>query len=166
MKTGKANRKLSSYWINPGFQGRMLLLFGGVHLLINMAYFLATVFFFNGFESVSKLLGKQGVDSGVTGFLADQKAVYTSFNLSIFILSSLVFVILAFLFTHRVAGPMYRFQKSFEKMRKDKKLSMVFLREEDFFLEVQDEFNALVREIKPDSTTPIKEVKGSPEKVG
>lgn len=139
-------RKAKQILINPKFQLSFLITFGLLITLISIVYGISLEIFFQNFFSLGKEAGL-GEDHIFFQFINSQRStLYLIFFLTYFV------VLFAFLYvclkmSHKVAGPMYRLNMHLNEIVKDNngKLKAIKFRENDYFIEIQDSFNELVK---------------------
>jgi len=137
----KNNRKV--YLINPKFQLTISGYFLGLSLVNILIFYSCIYYFFYKFRAKGIALGIQK-DHVFYHFLDDQKWAMDNLFLIVAIISIIVLLISGILISHRVAGPLYRFNQHLLQLSKGNSLSKVFFRKGDFFLELQDNFNHYV----------------------
>lgn len=137
------NPKRKILLINPRFQIKFTL-----YLFLPM--FVSISIFWMSIE----LLFYRMITFGKNSNLPEGHAYYSvlsmqkrEFEMILFFLSLVLFVIFSYwgiLFSHRIAGPLYKLNKYFkEKNTIDEvRKSPIFFRKKDFFLEVPDSINA------------------------
>lgn len=142
----KNNRKLLSYWINRNYQGKFLVLFGGFILLQTGLFFYTMEFIYSEVTAVVRRI--PDVDNSIFEELKIMKTtMVTIFGVS-YTITLILFLIIAFRFTHKTAGALFHFKKSFEVMSKKGELQELSIRDGDFFLDVQESFNEMVKKVK------------------
>jgi hypothetical protein len=71
---------------------------------------------------------------------------------TIFLAEAIVIFVLLFafglVFSHRIAGPLYKFRMHLESSAKSKRYSKVMFRSKDFFVELADAYNRQIPESK------------------
>jgi len=125
--------KRKQYLINKGFQmayvGKILLIeliaVASTALLVSYMF----LFVFNDDSLVSKGPWGQGI-------------LYSTIIMAVMLMIILVY--LGILISHRIAGPMYRFQKTFEAVREGNINARVYLRDKDEMKPLATAFNAML----------------------
>lgn len=137
------NRKFKNYFINPSFQwefvrGMLMLSFVIVAIVYGANYY-----FFYLFAQKGSALGL-APNHVFFGFLASQK---TTMN-GIFVITAFIVVVLVVIrgivFSHRIAGPLYRLNQDLIEMSRTGRLRRIKFRNGDYFLELPESFNAVV----------------------
>lgn len=140
-------RKFKSYIINPRFQLKMIIVFLIPLVGVSLANYVAMKLFFSNFMAQGLSAGFP-IDHVFFEFLEKQREALSRFLGFSFTFALLIFFIVGFYFSHKIAGPLYRLRKSFEKMREQKRLESVTFRDGDYFQDVKDEFNSLVKDLE------------------
>ena len=135
-------RQISSFLINPSFQGKFLAIFaffGFFQALVN--YYVI----YWSFKQIQEAVVSSGeaVSQTIVDLVIMQEFYVMTFIGSAFLISFLVFIFVGVRFTHKAAGALYRMKVEFEKMQQAKALHTIKLREGDYFREVEDAFNSL-----------------------
>ena len=141
----KNRRNLGSYWINPQFQGQLLSLFGFVCVVQSFIFYL-------GIDHIIATTREQFLamqpNNHLLGVL-EMNEVNMRFVLLVTLIVAIFFTIFfGILVTHRAAGAMYRVSEDFKVMAKNGELKPITLRKNDFFPEVAENFNAVVKSVK------------------
>ena len=144
----KNNRK--TFLINPKFQIRFI-----GHLIFAVAisiaiFYLAELFFF-------KEMMREGIEAKLPDdhvyfeLILRQKALMDK----VFMITGLiVFVFLTIfgvLLSHRIAGPLYKLNMSFENMAQKRKVERISFRDKDYFQELPESFNKAIEALEEDS---------------
>ena len=140
------NRKKSSLLINPRFQWTLIGYAALVATLILITVYSLISFGFHEFIEIGKQAGLP-VDHVYFQFIQMQEV---TFNRVIFVISAVVGLVLivgGLAISHKIAGPIYRMQKELNRMRESNppQLSEITFRKGDYFPELAETFNALVR---------------------
>lgn len=113
--------------------------------LISIAvFYLATLYLFWNFEQTGYSVG---IPEGhiFFRFIADQRSLMNTILLIAAPIITLVTCYIGIKLSHRVAGPIYRMTKHLEELNEKGESKEVKFRENDYFLELQDEFNKFVK---------------------
>lgn len=132
--------KRKKFLVNPNFQLRFIGWMAGVALIVILIFYSAHLYFFRSYMNQGKAAGLPPHHIFFT-FLSDQ---YRSMNWIIAITSVTVFIMIFFaglILSHRIAGPLNRFSEHMDNCWKDKKLSKVRFRSEDYFQELAEAYN-------------------------
>lgn len=133
--------------INPSFQYRVVGFFVGMFSLSLIINLLTINLFFMKFKNLGIKNGLNESDM-YFNFLSNQQ-----FQLNLyFLISSLIVLIViivgGFYLSHKVAGPLYRLVHDIQKNIERKEFKEINFRKGDFFMEVQDSFNAYNRYLR------------------
>ncbi len=139
-------RKLSSFLINPDFQGKFIaifVIFGFFQAFVN--YY--AIYF--AFKQIRIGIEKSELpsDSTLLELVGLQEFYVISFIGIAFAISFLVFVVVGLRFTHGAAGALYRMKTELDAMKAQKALHHITLRKGDFFKDVESAFNEMVDEV-------------------
>ena len=135
-------RKLKNLLINPKFQLRYVVfttMWGLILVLIN-----AFIFYHFISENYEVFIELNDITDEA------KKVLYQELYQIIYILisSSIIFLIIIGLFgivlSHRIAGPMYKFRKTFKEIKEGNTNLRIHLRPNDSFKEVASEFNTMM----------------------
>jgi methyl-accepting chemotaxis protein len=139
-------RHLKNLVIAPGFQGRFLIWFSFHLVVFGLSYGLFVTYLL---KSTFQILLDQAL------FTPDQRAsINGDFNelLLRLLVATIAFVLLcalsALLFSHRSAGPMYRFVKLFEEVKAGNLGARCHLRAKDEMKDVAQAFNEMMSAIE------------------
>jgi hypothetical protein len=142
-------RKKSSLLINPKFQWTLISYAAGVATLL-----LCTIYGFitYGFRQFTEL-GMQidlPPNHPYFRFIEMQQGTFNEVVLAIAIVVGLVLIVGGLLISHRIAGPVYRMQKELNQMSgmMPVELKEIHFRKGDFFPELAEAFNRLVKNLK------------------
>lgn len=154
-----------NYFINKKFQMKFIM--GFILLLVLEALFIAALFTYISSETLTT--GYSG-----THFVIEKTSRF--FIISFVIISliaagamGLAGIVMFILLSHRIAGPLYRFEKTLEEMAGGKFSGRITLRKTDQLEKLEDAFNLALekmntqfKEIKSD----LKEAEKRPEESG
>ena len=139
-------RKLERILINRDFQLKALAIFGSFIVLVSGIYGVAAYVSFQKFISLGTDIGL-GEDHVFFKFINNQMTdLFLVFGIT-FVLVFITFMYAGLKFSHEVAGPLYRLNEHLKEMSKrdqSEPLRYIKFRKNDFFLELQDNFNELV----------------------
>lgn len=143
--------KRRTFLINPRFQLTFLGFMFLISILVILSVYFANLYFFWKFNEIGiSLQLKQ--DHVFFNFLKKQKVIM---NWIFFFLSFGLFFILSaigLLFSHQIAGPIYRIQKHLLRTKETKVFSKIKFRKRDFFQELAEAYNQhLPDELEKDS---------------
>lgn len=140
----KVGNRRKVFLINPRLQYSFL----GFSLLMSLisiaVFYLATLYLFWNFEQTGYSVG---IPEGhiFFRFIADQRSLMNTILLIAAPIITLVTCYIGIKLSHRVAGPIYRMTKHLEELNEKGESKEVKFRENDYFLELQDEFNKFVK---------------------
>lgn len=143
------NRKKRSLLINPKFQWTLIGYVSIVALLVLAVSFGLFTFGFNEFSSIGLQAGLPS-DHVYFEFLRMQESTFLRVFVALAILIAAILVVGGLIVSHKIAGPIYRMQKEFNKMQEEDpvRLREIYFRKGDFFPELAETYNELVRKIK------------------
>lgn len=137
-------RKLKSVFIYPVFQVKFLLISLCLITILSSIYFFAARLAFNRFEAMGSSAGLP-ISNVYFQFIEEQRnSLYLTMGLS-YLTLVVVAGFVSYWFSHRVAGPMRRLETSLASMAKSGELKEIEFRENDFFRDIPERFNAMVR---------------------
>ncbi|MEA9355083.1 hypothetical protein SHI21_02670 [Bacteriovorax sp. PP10] len=113
--------------------------------LVSIAvFYLATLYLFWNFEQTGYSVG---IPEGhiFFRFIADQRSLMNTILLIAAPIITLVTCYIGIKLSHRVAGPIYRMTKHLEELNEKGEIKEVKFRENDYFLELQNEFNKFIK---------------------
>lgn len=137
-------RQRKNYFINKGYQTEFILKFCGL-VAIGCVAFGAAMYIFSSrtlttsFEN-SRLVVRSTADYLLPGLLSG--GVLVAF------LTAIATSIVVILMTHRVAGPMYRFEKQAQKVGSGELHSDLRIRRKDQFQNFVDVFNEMTEDLR------------------
>lgn len=143
----KIGNRRKVFLINPKLQYSFL----GFSLLMSLlsiaVFYLATLYLFWNFEQTGYSVG---IPEGhiFYRFIADQRSLMNTILLIAAPVITFITCYIGIKLSHRVAGPVYRMTRHLELLNKDNEIKEVKFRENDYFLEMQDEFNKFVKSLK------------------
>jgi hypothetical protein len=161
----KANKPDKSYQrfhyvINKRFQLGFVVFMDLVAFLIIGIFYVSNVLFFKELRETAVLRGV-AQDESTLYFLANQELTLNRIfaATSFLVIGSLT--ILGILYSHRIAGPLYRLKKHMDAIAAGEEARPLFFREGDFFQEIPEAYNShfpvlLQRSSLPPSQQPEK----------
>ena len=106
--------------------------------------FISNYLFFESFIAKGEALGLPN-DHPYFSLIKEQRETMTNIFLFVSIFISFVIGMWGLFFSHRIAGPLYRLRRYFTEatasVNSEQKLSPIFFRQNDFFLEVPESIN-------------------------
>ncbi len=128
------------FLINREFQFWFIMCFVSVAIAVIVAVFLASEYFFWYFTEQGRAAGLMEGDIFFS-FLDRQRLAMTQV---LFVLSSFFFIslsMLGLLFSHRIAGPLYRLERHMRAVARGDIASPIRFRSKDFFKELSKAYN-------------------------
>lgn len=134
------NRKFK--FINPKLQ-ISLIVFICLIFLINFIVVSCASYF--GYEVFKDRLVELGLDTGAKlHFILENQLWMILSAIAFFsVVFLLVSLIITYIFSHRIAGPIYRLSEELENMIKNRELKDITFRKDDYFQEIPEQFNKL-----------------------
>jgi hypothetical protein len=139
MNDAQSNQR-RQFLINPAFQFRFMGWIGALGVSVVMLMHLSHSWFFYQ-------LKKQATQAGVPAdhvffkFISERQDEMTWIAMACFFGVFLISTVFGLVLSHRIAGPMYRLRKHFEKVAETGKHEPLRFRDDDFFLEIPDAYN-------------------------
>ncbi len=140
MKTISVPNRRKKYIINPKFQYRFILA-----TLIPNAASLAVFYLMIDLYFIK--LVQDGKDLGLEEnhpyfmLLRDQSLLMNKVFIIVAILTTLFFIIWGVIFSHKIAGPLFRLRAHFEESAGTLEIKKLSFRPGDFFLEIPEAYN-------------------------
>ncbi|MBT3236461.1 MAG: hypothetical protein HN353_10960 [Bdellovibrionales bacterium] len=142
-----SNRKIGQILINPRFQLRFLGIFSSFIIGISICYSLAVYTFFFRLYELGERIGLTK-NHNFFKFLDHQMAsLFLTFGIAFGIIF-LIFILIGLRLSHKIAGPLYRFNNHLLSMSSrgaGQQLQEVHFRDGDYFLELEKSFNQVVK---------------------
>ena len=142
------NKKRKIYFINPPFQIRFIAFSIISSLIIILLVAGMQYYFFHHYQTL-------GIQNGIPSdhiffeFLNEQKSFLTLALLFLAVIITIIQVTLGILFSHRVAGPLYRMNKHLQEITNGTAEKMTFqVRKDDYFSDVVDNFNTMIEKME------------------
>lgn len=138
-------RRLRNYLIDPRYQRGMILMVVRIAVIVSLIDI--GIFYFFGSEHVRTLLENTTLAPDVREeVLAQHRWIFWLLARSAGVMIALG-VALTIVASHRTAGAMYSFRRTFREIRSGNLRSRIRLRRHDAFQETAEEFNALMDEL-------------------
>jgi methyl-accepting chemotaxis protein len=139
-KGRKSHPGRKTWLINPRFQMVFMAYMVGVSAMAIGIFYGANLYFFHDFTKTGQSLGLPP-EHVFFQFLANQRQTmnYIFAGTSVILLAALGMI--GLLFSHRVAGPLYRLHKHMTDVAEGKTMDDVKFRQKDFFMEIADAYN-------------------------
>jgi hypothetical protein len=140
------SRKTRSFLINPKFQWTLIGYAAAGATLILLTIYGLISYGFHRFVEVGTVLGL-APDNVYFEFIRMQEVSFNQVILAIALAIGLVLMVGGLVISHKIAGPIHRMKKEFRKMQESDPpaLQEIQFRKGDFFPELAESFNELVR---------------------
>ena len=142
MAVPQSNRR-KVYLINPRFQWRFIGFIAAVSLLAISLLFVSNVLFFRNMTNEALAAGL-APDNPYFDFLAEQKSALSIVYVGVSAVAFVSTVVLGALYSHRIAGPLYRLNKHMKAIADGAEPAPVSFRRRDQFQELVESFNAMI----------------------
>jgi len=141
----KQSRQKSSLLINPKFQWTLIGYAAFVATLILLSVYGLFSFGFHEFVRIGTEAGLPA-DHIYFQFIQMQETTFLRVIAAIAVLVGIILIAGGLVISHKVAGPIHRLQKEFNRMRDSNPVELhpVQFRKGDFFPELAESFNSLV----------------------
>ncbi len=135
--------KRRNFFIKKDFQGKLIL---GYFLFVfsGCLFFIALFSLFSA-DTLTILYNDHDLRIGQTPLILFQKALTAHWIF--LVVGSIVLVITAMLITHRIAGPLFRFEKTLDNMLERRLDDTIFLRSKDEGKELANKINAFNKDL-------------------
>lgn len=139
-------RKIKNFWLMPAFQMKFVMVIFLTGFLFAACYI--GFFYFYVWAQFKQLIQFANVTADMSGVLKGE--MLSVFQLVVVVSIGFVFALLwvAIILSHRAAGPMYRFKKTFEQIRGGDMAARIHLRPHDDFQDVAQEFNLMMDQVQ------------------
>jgi magnesium-transporting ATPase (P-type) len=139
-------RKKRSLLINPKFQWTLIGYAAVTALLVLFSVYGLFTFGFSEFNNIGNQAGLPP-DHIYFQFIKMQEATFLRVIAAIAVVIGLILTVGGLILSHKIAGPIYRMQKEFNGMSGKDPLEIkeIQFRKGDFFPELADSFNVLVK---------------------
>lgn len=140
MKTNAVPNRRKKYIINPKFQYRFIL----ATLIPNFA---SLIIFYLMIDLYFMKLSQDGKELGLAEnhpyflLLRDQSMLMNKVFIIVAILTTLFFLVWGIIFSHKIAGPLYRLRAHFDDSAGTKEIKRLSFRPGDFFQEIPEAYN-------------------------
>ena len=142
----QSNRR-KVYLINPRFQWRFIGFMAVVSLLAIAILFVSNVLFFRNMTQEALGAGL-APDNPYFDFLKEQKSALSMLYFGVSAVAFVVMMGLGVLYSHRIAGPLYRLNQHMKAIADGAEPSPVNFRKRDQFQELVESFNAMIARLK------------------
>lgn len=138
--------------INKSFQYRFLLFMFAVLFVTAVSFYASIFLFFLKFQKIGSFIGLSS-DHIFFRFISEQQSSMNFIFLITILVVSLFFGFFGILFSHWIAGPLYRLNRHMVEIAEGKEIGPVNFRNKDFFPELSISFNQMVDKLKESSST-------------
>ena len=141
----KQDRYLKNYILDAHFQGKLISYFVGLFMITSASLYSVSYLFF--WKMKDKAL-KVGIPDGhiFYRFIDGQKADLDLLFVALVIFNLILLVGAGIVISHRIAGPIYRFNQYLKTLGPDS--TNLKLRKSDFFKELESTINTLKEKMK------------------
>jgi len=136
--------------INPRFQWRFIFFSLVIASFQVAVLFGATALFFTKCIEQGKLAGLPA-NNVYYQLLREQNDLMNWILFGAASISFIAIIVLGIVFSHRIAGPIYRLLEHMRNMEKGEATGDLVFRENDFFPELADTFNAVIKYVRKNS---------------
>lgn len=145
------NRQKSSILINPKFQWTLIGYAAAVAALILVSVYGLFTFGFHEFVQIGTEAGLPA-DHIYFQFIQMQETTFLRVIAAIALVVGIILTVGGLIISHKIAGPIYRMQKEFNRMQESNPASLqeIQFRKGDFFPELSEAFNSLVKKYHQD----------------
>lgn len=140
------NRR-KTYLINPRFQWRFIGFMAVVSLLAISLLYASNILFFQDMEREARSVGLTP-DNPYFDFLQEQKWSLSKLYFGVAALVFVLMMVLGIRYSHRIAGPLYQLNNRMKRIANGEDLSPVKFRRKDQFLELAENFNAMIATLR------------------
>lgn len=140
------HRKKSSLLINPKFQWTLIGYASFIAALILLAVYGLFSFGFHEFVQIGTQAGLP-TDHVYFQFIRMQETTFLRVIAAIALLIAVILIVGGLIISHKIAGPVYRMQKELNAMAESDPVELrnINFRKGDFFPELSEAFNGLVK---------------------
>lgn len=139
--------KNNDIFINPAFQLRFI----GFSVLVSTTamsvFYFCNYYFFYSLRNLGSGFGLPATHSFFV-LIQRQQTILNHIFIVCALVLLLIILIMGIAFSHRIAGPIYRMQRHMTDLSKSKNYTDVKFRKHDFFPELADAFNTLMKGLK------------------
>lgn len=141
--TGPQSNRRKIYLINPRFQWRFIGFMAVVSLLAISILFVSNVLFFRNMTQEALAAGL-APDNPYFDFLQEQKSALLLVYFGVSAVAFVLMMVLGALYSHRIAGPLYRLNKHMQAIADGAEPAPVSFRRRDQFQELVESFNKMI----------------------
>lgn len=140
-------KKRTNFLIIPEFQVRVILYVIVMAIILICVYYFGFSYFFSELKSIAVEL-ELPPEHPYLAFLVELKTYFHYFFWTASIICLFLFIIGGTYISHRIAGPLYKFQINLEKYINRENVDPISFRNGDFFLSLATQFNRLIKKEK------------------
>jgi hypothetical protein len=143
----RRDKKRKIILINPEFQLKIIATIVSFFLFIVSIFYTVNWYFFYQ-------LRQNGIKAGIPleseyfTFIANSSRHFGIFFFSMAFLSVFIIYYFGLRLSHRIAGPIFKINKTIDEVLKNKKTILIHLREDDYFHDHADKINELLKSIE------------------
>jgi len=130
----------TQYLINRKFQLSLTSHFLLLAAIITSLNFFVIQFFFWKMNNLGKSIGLSSEDVFFK-FIQDQEHTMHYFFIALTILATAIICIFGLFISHKIAGPLYKFDRSVRDLKAGNNCGPIKFRRSDYFLELEDLYN-------------------------
>lgn len=145
----KDNRKKTNLLINPEFQYKFIGIFIGLLILtFGLMMLVGNWIITPLFDQIATL--DLPVDHEIWLIIDNFRNYAFSMSMLLFLALACLFIMIALILSHRIVGPLKNLQNGTQRMGAAKKLTKVYFRKNDFFKNLERDFNDMVDKFNQD----------------
>ncbi|MEO5969916.1 MAG: hypothetical protein ABIQ95_08310 [Bdellovibrionia bacterium] len=145
--TKKSLNKRKKFFINPAFQLRFIGFSVIVSATAMSVFYFCNYYFFYSLRNLGSGFGLPVTHSFFT-LIQRQQTILNHIFIICALALLLIILVMGIIFSHRIAGPIYRMQRHMIELSKSKNYTDVRFRKNDFFPELAEAFNSLMQGLK------------------
>ena len=135
------------FLINPAFQWKVVGFALVITFFLVLAFQLSNQYFLLELNDLGRDL-QLPQDHFFFEVIASQRRKMGWVTLGVSCVTVLFSIGYGILFSHRIAGPLYRLRMHLDQQRKEKKLKPLHFREADFFQEIPESYNHMIESLE------------------
>lgn len=139
--------KRRNYFINPKFQLRFLVFISIVTTTCMAVLHCSNLYFFWRFRKLGSDFG-MAPDHVFFQFINEQQVFMDQIFFGTALVAFAAIIMAGVLFSHRIAGPLFRLKKHMHQISEGGPLEELTFRKKDYFQEIPGEFNAMLKRFK------------------
>ncbi len=140
--------KRKNWIINPKLQYRLIAMSGGFVVLVSIILHMLINYLYHKVVKILTILEPRNLEETLS-FMEEQKFLFEAYTLISFAVIVAIFSYFALRETNRIAGPIYNLTNKMKAFRETGECREVTFRKGDYFIELQKEYNLLLKSIAP-----------------